>query len=290
MTLRSAVRASAIPRRPPGAAGHALALALVALIALPVFAPPVSAQVASATVSEILANPAAYFGQTVTVVGDVDDVLGPRAFTIDDDDLLSDDELPVVSARPMQDRLGGPFDPTPLGGRAVWIRGTVHQFNLGAFEDRLGLDLDDDRFAEFAGQPAIIADSIVPTRRVLDPQAATVDDIAQYPGLYYGETVTVSGEVDELLGPRAFTIEDADLLFDEQVLVVSARPLRDRDGRSLDVSALGDREVRVTGTVRPFDPATFEQEVGFDLDDALFAGRVGKPAIIARSIHLPPPR
>jgi hypothetical protein len=273
------------PRRP--AVARIAAVAVAGLLALPIVARPASAvQHPTTTVGEIVANAAAFYGQPVTVTGDVDETLGPRAFTLLDDDLLSSESIAVVTARPMQDAAGRPLDLAPLANRTLWITGTVHQFNLAAFEQRLGVDLDDARFAAWAGRPAVIAESIVTRPPTLDSRELAVDDLTANPFLYYGQTATVIGEVAAGLSPRSFVIEDNDLLFDEHMLVVSARPIIDRAGQPLDVKTLVDSEVQVTGTVRPFDRAEFARQISFDLDVRLFAEWEGKPAIIARSIRL----
>ena len=264
-----------------------LAATIALALLLPLPARPASAQLASATAAEIVANAGAYYGQAVTVVGDVDDVLGPRSFVIEDDDVLSFAQLPVVTARPVLDRAGQPLDRAldPLSTTNVMVTGTVHQFNLAAFEERLGLDLDDPQWTAWAGKPAIIATSVIPRPRYLSWQAATVDDVADHPEVYLGKTVTVRGEVGEALGPRGFALEDDDLLFEDRVLVLTTGQMTDRDGRPLAPNALVDRPVWVTGTVRLFNRAETERDLGIDLDDELFAEWEGQPAIVARSIR-----
>ncbi len=142
-----------------------LALAVLALaggLGLPAFARPAAAQVQGATISAIVDNASAYVGQTVTVTGEVEQVLGPRSFLIEDDDFLSDDTLPVVSASAFLSRAGQQIDAERLlnSDEMVTVTGTVHIFNLAAFEERLGVDLDDEAFDAWAGKPAIIATAI----------------------------------------------------------------------------------------------------------------------------------
>ena len=277
------------------AATRIMVLTLVATLFLSA-APAVSAQAQapSATVNEIVAGAGTYVGKDVAVVGDVDDILGARAFTIEDDNTLVTAEIPVVSARPILGPEGELLDLDPLNHddpfmpSNVMVTGTVHQFNLAAFEQQLGLDLDDARWSEWAGKPAIIARSIMPWPRYLDREAATVDQIAEYPQVYCGKTATVRGEIEEILGPRALTIEDDDLLFDEQILVVSAAPMQDRAGRPLDAATADDRGLWVAGTVRSFVLADVEQELGVDLEDRLFGSWEGRPAIVAQSVRLAP--
>ncbi len=91
-------------------------------------------------------------------------------------------------------------------------------------------------------------------------------------------------QVEEVIGPNAFTLdEDAPLAggIDNDLLVVSAQ-----ENLPFINDELGDQEVRVRGTVRAFDLAAFEEEVGFDLDDNLFADWAGRPAIVARAISV----
>jgi hypothetical protein len=118
----------------------------------------------------------------------------------------------------------------------------------------------------------------------------TVNQLAANPAAFWGteQLVTVVGEVEDTLGWRAFTIEDNDLLFDEELLVVSARPLLDRHGRTVESAFLGDDDILVSGTVRAFNLAELERELGVDLEDDLFTAWTGRPAIIAHSIYVPP--
>lgn len=144
-----------------------VALAVVAgpwLAAAPVAA---QAQPQAATISEIVDNPSAFYGKTVTVTGAVEDVLGARSFTIEDDDFLSDDSLPIIAGSAILNRAGGPLDTTEVGDlfgdQVVVVTGEVHQFNLSAWEERIGVDLEDDAWGPWAGRPGIIATSIRPT-------------------------------------------------------------------------------------------------------------------------------
>ncbi len=112
------------------------------------------------TLGALLDNPRQYYGQQVTLVANFGDVLGPRSFTATYDYPLLDQEVPVVSTQQITDSNGRPVNLDEWTTRNVRVIGTVHQFNLAAFEDRLGLDLDDGAWAEFGGHPAIIASQV----------------------------------------------------------------------------------------------------------------------------------
>ena len=56
------------------------------------------------------------------------------------------------------------------------------------------------------------------------PEAGiTIGDITDNPNAFIGQTVTVSGEVEDIVGPRAFTMGDEGFLFGEELLVVGAQ-------------------------------------------------------------------
>lgn len=117
--------------------------------------------------------------------------------------------------------------------------------------------------------------------------AVTVDDLAHDPDAFVGKTVTVTGEVGEVLGRRshtAFTLEDEDFIADESVLVIGSRPT----GREGELPLIEDDRVRVTGTVRRFDRAALERELGLTLSPDLYASWRGRPVIVLSAIDLTP--
>jgi hypothetical protein len=113
----------------------------------------------------------------------------------------------------------------------------------------------------------------------------SVADITSDLTNYDGKTVTVIADVEEVLGPRAFTLdEDAPLAggVDDDLLVLSpqAGSLADIDDQWLN------NKVRVTGVVRRFVAADVEREVGWDLDPRIEAEYEGKrPVLIATSVE-----
>lgn len=91
-----------------------------------------------------------------------------------------------------------------------------------------------------------------------------------------GQTATVSADVNEIIDPSAFTIAGTDDTSVDELLVVSAT----------EVSGLQpDLTVAVTGTVHTdFDLPTVEEELGVDLDDALFEEYEQQAYISATSV------
>ena len=95
-----------------------------------------------------------------------------------------------------------------------------------------------------------------------------VADVVAAPNEYFGRTVTLEADVEEVFGPRAFALDedapfsggiDNDLL----VLAKGAGDLADIDDQWLN------NKVRVTGTVGRMSVIEVERELGWDLDPEL---------------------
>lgn len=119
----------------------------------------------------------------------------------------------------------------------------------------------------------------------VDGDEVTVADIAGDPAEYAGRTVTVSADVEEVLGPMAFTLDEDAITeggIDDDVLVITnqASNLEAIDDQWLD------NTVRVTGTVGTWTIVEIEQEVGWDLDPELEAEVEEREAVlVATSIE-----
>jgi hypothetical protein len=269
-----------------GLAIRLIALAIAAAIALALLARPASAaqvlprpQPQVVTIEEIVGNPVPFFGQTVAVSGTVGELLGQRAFTLEEDQLLFNlfhESLLVVSDRPMLDRMGEPLTAARLDDANVVVTGTVEPFDIQEMEQRTGAAFDETQFATYADRPVLMASS--------------VDQITNDPASFYGQTVTVSGEMGQAVGQHMFTVRDDDFLFAEEITVIMPQPLLDRQGQGLDPGQFGDRHVRVTGTVRELDVEMLGQELGMQLDASQLQGWAGGPAIVASSVQVAPAR
>jgi hypothetical protein len=133
-------------------------------------------------------------------------------------------------------------------------------------------------------------DSAAATTGTTATVAVAVDDLARDPDRFVGKTVTVTGEVGEVLGRRAhtaFTLEDEDFLFDESVLVIGDRPEASAAGQG-GLPLIEESQVRVTGTVRYFDRTALERDLGLTLSPELYAPWSGRPVIVFSAIDLTP--
>lgn len=119
-----------------------------------------------------------------------------------------------------------------------------------------------------------------PSKSQQEQQALTVQlsRLEEDPQQYLGKRISVAGEVDEVLGPRVFKIDEANWAdLDGEILVVMEAPL----------AALVSEEdpVTVTGTLRPFLDVHVEREWGWvDMQPELEADFRRRPVLVASSI------
>lgn len=112
-----------------------------------------------------------------------------------------------------------------------------------------------------------------------EQRGVMVEDVEEDPAEHYGEQVTVAGEVDQILSPRAFMLEGSGFLWDHEIPVLTKS---DVTLRGQDITA--DDALMVRGTVRPFVVAEIERELGWDLDPEIEIEMRDQPVIVAESI------
>jgi hypothetical protein len=105
-----------------------------------------------------------------------------------------------------------------------------------------------------------------------------LDELEDNPGQYMNQTISVDGEVEEVLGPRLFTLDEPDWMdLEGETLVYLpanfATPVREND------------RVTITGTVQPFVRAELEREWGWlGLEPEVEAEIGTKPVLLAKKI------
>jgi hypothetical protein len=104
------------------------------------------------------------------------------------------------------------------------------------------------------------------------------DKLDDNPGKYLGQTVSVDAEVDEILGPRMFKIDDGHLFgLGGEMIVYVATPLT--------ALVREDDRVTITGMVKPFVRAEVEREWGWlGLDSEVEIDISKKPILVASRI------
>lgn len=113
-------------------------------------------------VGEIINNPEAYQGQTVSVAGRVSDITSENSFTLEGPTIGGPDLL-VLSSTSLSDLTGREIDPDSLTNDLdqVQVTGTVRTFDRNQLTSELNLDLDEDTYEAYEGRPVLIAQSLM---------------------------------------------------------------------------------------------------------------------------------
>jgi hypothetical protein len=108
-----------------------------------------------------------------------------------------------------------------------------------------------------------------------------LDDLEDKPENYVGKIVTVEGEVDKMLGPHLFTI-------DERQWADAAREMPVSVPAPFTVALKEDAMVRVTGTVEKIPIDRLEKEIGPITDAKLRARIADRPVLVATAVDEAP--
>lgn len=104
-----------------------------------------------------------YLGQVITVRGTVEEVVGPRSFTMSNE-TTSGEALLVVGTEDIEIPAGAEREETYLENSVVQVTGTVYMFDddmLDDAGDAYGFMYEDDAFNQHFGEPVIIVDDVV---------------------------------------------------------------------------------------------------------------------------------
>lgn len=218
------------------------------------------------TTDDVVDNTAALVGQTVTVRSEVEEVIGTYTFEIEDEEFFNDEQILVVNAT------GQPVLVAPNDDTELQITGEVRQFVIADVEREFNLGLEPELYVDYENRPAIIAQSIA-----LAPEPG---EITENPTPFYGKTLAVKGEVENIVGPTAFTIDEEELTSGGDLLVLIANPERTiTDGEA----------VVATGVLRPFVIAEIERDYDLtwdlDLQRQLEVEYRDRPVLIADDVY-----
>lgn len=119
----------------------------------------------------------------------------------------------------------------------------------------------------------------------------SVSEVARHPSVMWGQTVTISAQVDQFLNPHAALIGNNKPLVGDKLLVVSKSELQDLVlvGKGPG-AAIGDSDVvQVSGVVRPYEPDNLESSLGISLDPGALSGYGSNAMLVAESIDVDVP-
>ncbi|MBW4542065.1 MAG: hypothetical protein KME43_23425 [Myxacorys chilensis ATA2-1-KO14] len=259
-----------------GALPTGIALALMALV-LPACtngrqeaaAPPATGNV---TTKEVANETNRLIGQTVTIRSEPIKKIAPNTFTVSDEQFFGTESILVVNAS------GTPFTLPTDNDVEVQVTGQVRNFVLADVEREFDLDLKPELYAEYENKPAVVAQAIA-----LAPEPGKV---TEDPQRYYGKPLAVTGKIEEVTGPNAFTLDEDQLLGATDLLVLRANP---KAGAPTPAAIEDGKTVAVTGVLRPFVVADLDREYDLTWDlglqRKLEAEYRQKPVLIADAVY-----
>ncbi len=107
-----------------------------------------------------------------------------------------------------------------------------------------------------------------------------LEEVAENPNQFMGQTVTVNGQVAEVLGPNVFRIQEDQAVGGDDVIVITT---------GSEVPLTEDSQVQVTGEVRQLVITEIEREYDLGWDDTLRTDiereYTDRPAIVAKSVQ-----
>lgn len=110
---------------------------------------------------------------------------------------------------------------------------------------------------------------------------ADLEEVAQNPNQFMGQTVTLNGEVAEVLGPNVFRLQEDQLIGGNDIIVITT---------GAQTPVMEDSQVQVTGEVRQLVITEIERDynnLGWDntLRTEIEREYTDRPAIVAQSIQ-----
>lgn len=267
----ASVQQDCFAQTPWNTKGAAIALALLAML-LPACTTNNSEKVGGPTAktnvsTEEVANKTnALIGKTVTVRSEVEKKVGANSFTIGDDKLFGSEKILVINASGA---------PTVLPDDVkLQVTGKVAKLVVADVEREFNLKLEPAIETEYRDKPVIIAQSIA-----LSPE---VGEITKNPAAFYGKTIAVKGEVEDIVDTTAFRLDEDGLdgVIDNRDLLIL--------NKSPNQAIKNNEVVVVTGVLRPFVVADIEKDYDLKWDltvqRKLEAEYKQKPALVAKEV------
>lgn len=245
-----------------------------------------------------------FYGKTVTVSAEVEDVIGAHSFTLDEDSVLAGADVLVLVPHGLA--------ATIRKDDKVLVTGTVRRYvtaelekDYDWFED--GEILKSSVKVDFDARPVLVATAIrtadgrdlvarpavaATTTTGTTPhhhggahavhEAISAGKLARDAKKMYGKTVTVRAEVEDVIDAHSFTLdEDATLAGPDVLVLVPA---------GLAQALAEDQVVEVTGTVRPYVVSELDREFEWFEDGKIVQRKTRvdfetRPVLVATSVR-----
>jgi hypothetical protein len=267
-----------------------IASPLLALLALAV--PSFAGDAGTISAGKLAKDAKDFYGKTVTVKAEVEDVLGAHSFTLDEDAILAGaDVLVLVPAGSLPEGL--------KKDDKVLVTGKVRRYVTQELETDYDWFKDGEIMkkgvkVDFESRPVLVATSVrlAPTTtgdlgatemKIAPAGVISAGKLAREGKKYYGQTVTVKAEVEDVIDNRTFTLDEDSILAGADVLVLVPAGV---------ASTLAhDEVVTVTGTVRPYVMAELQKDYDW-FEDGKIVKHVGdkvdlktRPVVVATSVR-----
>lgn len=203
----------------------------------------VSREVVETEVEEATDKTDELIGKTVTIRTQPIRLIGPTSFTVNDKELLDSQNVLVINAT------GQPFTLPSTNNIPIQITGQVRRFDLAQINQDYKLDLQSDYYRDYENQPVIVAKSLA-----LSPNPG---ELTTNPSAYYGKRLTVTGEVENINSPVAYTLDEDKLLGGEDLLVLHTQP---------QIKVKRGEEITISGVLRPLVIADLERDYDLTWD------------------------
>lgn len=218
------------------------------------------------TPAEVVEKTSRLRNEPVTVRGEIERLESNLAFKIKDKAMFATEEILVI------DRSGKSLPKLPKGEDAtLQVSGELSKFTWFDAVNEYNLDLPKNELTQYENRPVIYADRVV-----LSPSPG---EISQEPEDYYYKTVAVKAEVEDIKGYGVFTLEENAILGGRDLLVILPYGLQ---------MPRENKEVIVTGMLRPFTMANFERSYNLtwdlDLKKEIEAEYTNRPVLIAKEV------
>ncbi|MBF2067625.1 MAG: hypothetical protein IGS39_24885 [Calothrix sp. C42_A2020_038] len=215
--------------------------------------------------TQVARYPEDFIGKAVTIRSKPAQRIEANTFTLRDGRFSQQEPLLVVNAS------GIPFN-LPTRDVEVQVTGQVQDFVISDIERAYNLNLNDNLYRSYTRKPVLIAQSIA-----LAPQA---NQVAQTPQLYYGKTVAVTGEVENIKSDVLMKLQKDQMINGKDLPVLLTSP---------KATLNKGQKVAVVGEVRPFVASEIEQKYNLLWDSKvrqqLEAEYKNAPVLIAKAVY-----
>lgn len=229
-------------------------------------------------VGEAVENPNEYQDESVTVSGEVNQVLDPFAYTIGGEEFADGHELLIIGPPPPVTDDGTAEPETSVQPEdIVQVSGNLRQTDVAEIEQDMEIEISADIPQELQDQPILVAQGSVVTARQQPAQGdvVEVEELIENQDEYIGDAATIEGEVTD-------SFEQAAVEVDGELLVIDTT-------ETLTEQALEEAEsVQAAGEIIAYDQEAIQDEVDLDIDGSDLDRFEGQPVMLADALQLLP--